>query len=111
MELKVDPQRVGGWAVLHLTGEIDLATAPTLREHLVGTVDAGDHRVIVDLRDVEFIDSTGLGALIGGLKRVRSLDGALRLICVEPRILKIFEITGLDKVFEIHADVEGAAAS
>src|SRR5699024_6575935 len=106
MELKVDITRVGDWSVVGVGGEIDLATAPKLREHLVTIVEGGGRQVIVDLADVDFIDSTGLGALIGGLKRVRSHDGELRLVCAEPRILKIFDITGLDKVFEIYADVD-----
>lgn len=110
MDLSVDTSRVGDWSVLRVGGEIDLATAPTLREHLVSVIDGGDHRVIIDLGGVDFIDSTGLGALIGGLKRVRGLDGDLRLVCSEPRILKVFDITGLDKVFDIRPDVEAAAS-
>ncbi len=65
---------------------------------------------MVDLEGVDFLDSTGLGVLIGGLKRVRSHDGDLSLVCTEPRILKVFEITGLTKVFAIHDTVDAAVA-
>jgi anti-sigma B factor antagonist len=85
-----------------------LYTAPKLREQLVEIVDAGQYHIVVDMRGVEFLDSTGLGVLVGGLKRVRQHDGSLRLVCTQERILKIFRITGLTKVFPIHETVEGA---
>ena len=64
---------------------------------------------MVDLEKVEFLDSTGLGVLIGGMKRLRSTDGDLTLVCTQPRILRVFEITGLNRAFAIHDSVEQAA--
>lgn len=110
MELTLDVSRSGDWSVVRVGGEIDLATAPTLRERLASVIEGGDHRLVIDLGGVDFIDSTGLGSLIGALKRIRSHDGELRLVCDEPRILKVFEITGLDRVFEISPDLEAAVA-
>lgn len=110
MDLTLDGTRSGDWFVLHVGGEIDLATAPTLRERMTREIDGGEHRVIIDLTAVDFIDSTGLGSLIGALKRVRGHGGELRLVCAEPRILKVFEITGLDRVFEIHGDVAASVS-
>ncbi|NED58366.1 STAS domain-containing protein, partial [Micromonospora aurantiaca] len=64
----------------------------------------------VDMEKVEFLDSTGLGVLVGGLKRVRAHDGSLELVCTQERILKIFRITGLTKVFGIHDSIADAEA-
>lgn len=111
MDLSLDVTRSGDWSVVRVGGEIDLATAPRLRERLITVIDDGADRLVVDLGGVDFIDSTGLGVLIGALKRVRGRDGDLRLVCGEPRILKVFEITGLDKVFEIRPDVDAAVGS
>ena len=97
-----------GVAVLAVQGEVDVYTAPRLREKLVELVTQGKHRIVVDLEAVEFLDSTGLGVLVGGLKRVRSHDGDLSLVCTQHRILKVFEITGLTKVFAIYDTVDAA---
>ena len=100
-----------GTTVIEVSGEIDVYTAPRLREALVSLVDAGNYRVIVDMERVEFLDSTGLGVLVGGLKRVRAHDGGIDLVCTQGRILRIFRITGLSKVFNIFDTVEEAVAS
>lgn len=97
--------------VLVVTGEVDVYTAPRLREKLVELVSQGHHQIVVDLEGVDFLDSTGLGVLVGGLKRARSHDGDLTLVCTQSRILKVFEITGLTKVFSIHDTVAAATAN
>jgi anti-sigma B factor antagonist len=98
------------YIVLSVKGEVDVYTAPRLREKLVELVSQGKHQIIVDLEGVDFLDSTGLGVLVGGLKRLRSHDGDLGLVCTQHRIMKVFEITGLTKVFSIHDSVEAAVA-
>ena len=108
MDLGLDVSERDGVAVLAVRGEVDVYTAPRLREQLVELVSQGKHRIVVDLEGVEFLDSTGLGVLVGGLKRVRTHDGDLLLVCTQHRILKVFEITGLTKVFSIHASVDDA---
>ena len=100
-----------GRTVIAVSGEIDVYTAPRLRETLVSLVDAGNYRLIVDMEGVEFLDSTGLGVLVGGLKRVRAHDGEIDLVCTQGRILRIFRITGLSRVFNIFDSVEEALAS
>ena len=70
---------------------------PDFRERLIELVSEGKHQIVVDLEGVDFLDSTGLGVLVGGLKRLRSHDGDLSLVCTQPRILKVFEITGSDQ--------------
>ena len=110
MDLRLDVTERDGWSVLEVGGEIDVATAPRLREQLIKLVNDEKFRIVVDLGAVDFIDSTGLGVLIGALKRVRTHEGNLSLVCSEPRIVKVFEITGLNQVFQIHQTVDDAVA-
>ena len=100
-----------GFTVIAVGGEIDVYTAPKLRERLISLVEAGNYQLIVDMESVEFLDSTGLGVLVGGLKRVRAQDGWIDLVCTQSRILRIFRITGLNKVFSIHDTVADAIAA
>lgn len=97
-----------GRTVVEVNGEIDVYTAPRLREALISLVDAGSYRLIIDMEGVEFLDSTGLGVLVGGLKRVRAHDGGIDLVCTQGKILRIFRITGLSKVFPIHDSIAAA---
>jgi len=108
MDLGLDVQERDGFAVLAVSGEVDVATVPRLREQLHGLVAQGSNKIIVNLDAVDFLDSTGLGVLVGGLKKVRAHDGSMELICSQDRLLKIFRITGLAKVFTIH-ESESAA--
>jgi anti-sigma B factor antagonist len=85
-----------------LRGDLDLATAPELRECLVGVIEKGA-RIVIDLESVTFLDSAGLGILVGGLKRARTAGGELELVCSSRDVLKPLEITGLDRVFTIHS--------
>jgi len=94
--------------VINVEGEIDVYTAPKLREKLIDLVNKGKYHLLVDMEKVEFLDSTGLGVLVGGLKRVRAHDGSLELVCTQERILKIFRITGLTKVFGSFDSVDDA---
>jgi anti-sigma B factor antagonist len=108
VDLTLATRDEGDRTVVEVGGEIDVYTAPKLREQLVDLVNAGRYHLVVDMEKVEFLDSTGLGVLVGGLKRVRAHDGSLRLVCTQERILKIFRITGLTKVFPIHDSVSEA---
>lgn len=111
MDLSLSTRTEGDRTVVEVGGEIDVYTAPRLREQLVELVDAGSYHIVVDMERVDFLDSTGLGVLVGGLKRVRAKDGSLRLVCTQERILKIFRITGLTKVFPIHDSVAAAVVA
>jgi anti-sigma B factor antagonist len=108
MELSLSTRTVGDQKVLEVAGEIDVYTAPQLRERLIELVESGARRVVVDLGRVEFLDSTGLGVLVGALKRLRGVGGELSLVCAQERLLKIFRITGLDRVFTLHGSVDAA---
>jgi anti-sigma B factor antagonist len=111
MELSLATRAIAEHTVLEVGGEVDVYTAPRLRERLVELIDGGAHHIVVDLNRVDFLDSTGLGVLVGALKRVKAHDGSLSLVCTQDKILKIFKITGLTKVFPIHGSVEQAASS
>jgi anti-sigma B factor antagonist len=101
MSLAVDVERRDGTTLVVLRGDLDLATAPDLRETLVEVSDEGA-RIVVDMEAVEFLDSAGLGILVGGLRRARTRGGDLELVCSNSEVLKPLEITGLDRVFTIH---------
>ena len=100
--------------VIELGGEVDLYTAPEFKERLVQVIEDGKKQLVVDLSKATFIDSTTLGVLVGGVKRLRPSGGSLALVCTDQNISKIFEITGLDRVFPIHGSrdeaLQGVAA-
>jgi anti-sigma B factor antagonist len=101
----------GGRYVISLAGEVDLYTAPEFKQQLLEVIDKGGRDVIVDLTDTTFIDSTTLGVLVGGVKRLRTNEGQLSLVCSDRNITKIFEITGLDRVFTIHETRDAAVGA
>jgi anti-sigma B factor antagonist len=88
--------------VVHLEGEIDLAAAPALQQHLDDLIASGSSTIVVDLLDATFLDSVALGVLVGALERCRAAGGTLHLVVTNRRISKVLEITGLDKVFPLH---------
>src|ERR1700687_5867154 len=91
-------------SVVDLNGEIDVYTSPKVKETISDLIDKGHYTLIINLENVRYIDSTGLGVLIGGLKRVREHSGTVHLVCTNPQIKKIFDITGLVKIFGIYDD-------
>ena len=111
MDLKLGHYNKDGIEVVDVEGEIDVYTAPRLRELLIDLAGKNSYQLVINMDKVGFLDSTGLGVLVGSLKRVRSHDGSLDLVCTQERILKIFRITGLTKVFGIHQTVEQAIAA
>lgn len=110
MDLAISTTERQGGTVVAVGGEIDVYTAPLLRDALDQQIAAGRTRLVVDLDGVDFLDSTGLGVLVGRLKLVRNQSGTLAIVCGRERILKVFRITGLDKVFTIVASVDEALA-
>ncbi|MFY1697350.1 STAS domain-containing protein [Solwaraspora sp. WMMD791] len=108
MELSLSTRTAGEHTVLEVGGEVDVYTAPRLRERLIELIDAGSRKIVVDLRRVDFLDSTGLGVLVGALKRLRPAGGTFGLVCDKEPLLKIFRITALDQVFPIFPTVEAA---
>ena len=112
MDFSVRTEQLSGDAhLIALTGEVDLYTAPEFKQELLDAIAKGAKHVVVDLSGTTFIDSTTLGVLVGGVKRLRTNDGQLSLICSDRNITKIFEITGLDRVFTIHATRDEAVSA
>lgn len=105
-----DPLAAGGH-VISVAGEIDLYTAPELKQALSDVIDGGATTVVLDLTSTSFLDSTGLGVLIGALKRLRSREGALAIVNVDDSIARTFEITGLDQIFTIRESRDEAMAA
>jgi anti-sigma B factor antagonist len=87
--------------VINVEGEIDVYTAPKLREKLIDLVNKGKYHLLVDMEKVEFLDSTGLGVLVGALKKTRQHGGSVRLTCAEGPALRVLRSTGLTKVFPV----------
>jgi anti-sigma B factor antagonist len=110
LTLRVD-QAASAVSVLVVGGEVDAYSAVRFREKITELIDAGMRGLILDLEHVEFLDSTGLGVLVGGLKRVRAHDGFMDIVCTQPRILRVLRISGLSEVFGIYNVVSDALAA
>nr|WP_304049964.1 STAS domain-containing protein [Jatrophihabitans endophyticus] len=111
VELSVSRQTVGDIPVVAVSGEVDVYSAPALKESLAELMQSGVSTVVVDLTGVGFLDSTGLGALVEARSATTEAGGSLPLVCNHERILKLFTITGLDGVFSIHPTVDAAVSS
>lgn len=101
----------GACGLVSLRGEVDIYTAPRLKERLVELLDAGVKAVVVDLAEVTFIDSTALGVLIGGVRRLHEVDGRMALVVATRPVERVLTLTGLDRVFSIHATRDAAVAA
>ncbi len=108
MDLTLSAKELAGRTVVSVGGEIDVYSAPQLRDLVAEYVAQGTYDLVLDLEGVDFLDSTGLGVLVGGLKKVRTHGGRLELVCSRERVLKVFRITGLSKVFVIHDSLDAA---
>lgn len=108
MDLSLHANSYGSAAILEVGGEVDAYSAPNLAEQISELVAAGQKQIVVDLNGVEFIDSTGLGVLVGGFNEARDAGGRLDLVCAVERVIKLLRITGLDEVFTIKPTVAEA---
>ncbi len=98
MMLTLSHSNIGQWSVIHIVGEVDMATGPQLRQEIVRQVSEGNSHIVIDLEQVDFIDSTGLGILVGGVKRTKSNGGDLRCAGLSDNLKEVFNLTGLDSV-------------
>lgn len=111
MQVTVTTSQQDSVFVLSFGGDIDVASAMTVRDALDRVIAAGHHQIVVDLGEVRFIDSTGLGVLVGRLKAVRDLGGDMHLVCTSRRIARVLSITSLDEVFTIHDSTDRAVSA
>ena len=102
MNLSLSTEDVDGHRIVSVRGEVDVYSAPTLRKTLQDSMDEQHPSLLVDLSDIAFIDSTGLGVLVAGQNKAIELGGKLDVVCDQERVLKLFRITGLDEVFGIY---------
>jgi anti-sigma B factor antagonist len=110
IDLELDTQPAGTWIVLTVGGEVDLNTAPQLKERINALIAEGHTRLVVDLEGVGFMDSTGLSALVSGLMRTGEGGGEMAVVCTQPHILRLLALTGLDHVLNVHSSVAETVA-
>lgn len=103
---ELDHWERGGWTVLSVNGELDVATAPRLRQEAVKLVNGGTTQVAIDLSGCSFLDSTGLGVIIGILKRVKGHDGELVIVGAAAHVQKVFEITRVSDIVALHDSLD-----
>lgn len=108
MQVQLTTRDVGERTVLHVAGELDVASSGRVREQVALLLSEGRTDLVVDLTDVTFLDSTGLGLMVGTLKRVRLAGGRLVLVVPSESVLKVFRVTGLDQVLTLHDSLEDA---
>ena len=109
-DFEVETIDTGDPVVIAVHGQADLHTAPELRNAINAALDRGATGLVVDLSEATFIDSMTLGVLLGAVKRLRPAGGKVGIVCVDPHIRRIFEITLLDRVFSLHTDLDAARA-
>jgi anti-sigma B factor antagonist len=110
MDLDITTQRDGTVCRIVVQGEIDVYTSPALKAEIVTAVEQDCFNLVIDIDDVGFIDSSGLGVLVSGLRRAKENSGSMHIVCTKENILKIFRITGLDRVFPVFASAEEASS-
>ena len=110
VDLEMKTSANGDWMVLTVAGEVDLNTAPQLKERINGMITQGHSNLVVDLEGVEFMDSTGLSALVSGLMRTSEIGGGMAVVCTRPQVLRLLALTGLDQVLKVHGSVAEAVA-
>lgn len=108
--LRVEVRTEGPWAVVTPAGELDHHTAELLREPLEAALDEGRGKIAIDCSGLEFCDSTGLNVLLGARLKAEAAGGGIHLAGMQPVVARVFEITGADAVFTVHATVEDALA-
>ena len=109
MGIAVDETRPP-YTVLSVSGEIDVTTSPRLREKILELLEPRGRRLVIDLEATEFLDSTALGILVGASKRLRAAGGSLKVVCSQPRILRTFKVTNLEKVFSVRTSLDAATS-
>ena len=111
MDFSADHRLYGEHTIVALTGDIDVNTSQRLRETLLRLVDGGSRHLVVDMTGVEFLDSTGLGVLVGIFHRLRAENGTLVIAGGSERVRSVFHVTQLTRIFPMHASVEDAVGA
>jgi len=112
VDLDIEVTReAGGIPVIRLEGEVDIYTCPQLKDTIIRLIDEGCYHIVIDMSKVPYIDSAGLGVLVGARRRVGEHDGSISIVNPNPSVFKVLEITRLTKIFDVYQDKEGALAA
>jgi len=106
MAVRIDPKK--GLTVCHIDGEIDINSSPAIKKSFDKLISQKTPKIVINLSKVTYVDSSGLATLVEILKNMRSYGGRMRIACMSPKIKSLFEITKLEKLFEILSDEETA---
>ena len=108
MDINIETSDLGGIKLVTVHGDIDVYSSPKVKDALYEIIDKEAYRIVINLEDIRYIDSTGLGVLIGALKKVKGSEGNITIVCSNPQIKKVFTITGLVKIFGIYPNNDEA---
>ncbi|MCQ2736762.1 MAG: STAS domain-containing protein [bacterium] len=108
MDINIETSDLGGIKLVTVHGDIDVYSSPKVKDALYEIIDAEAYKIVINLEDIRYIDSTGLGVLIGALKKVKGSEGNITVVCSNPQIKKVFTITGLVKIFGIYPNNDEA---
>ncbi len=111
VDLDINVTREAGVPIIKLEGEVDIYTCPQLKETIIRLIDEGNYHIIIDMQNVPYIDSAGLGVLVGARRRVGEHDGSIAMVNPNPSVHKVLEITRLTKIFDVYPDNEAALAA
>ncbi|MCG6552345.1 MAG: STAS domain-containing protein [Candidatus Magnetominusculus sp. LBB02] len=109
--MKIDTVANSGYTVVSVAGEIDMYSSPALRDTLLSLVKKKAAVVIVNLKDIKYIDSSGIATFVEALKKMMAYKGRLKIVNVPERVMEIFKFSKLDQVFDIYGSIEDAANS
>ncbi len=111
LEIQVNTRPAGKAQVVDVNGEIDLYTSQVVQKSLHGLIDQGHRHLVVDLEDVGYLDSTGMGILMNASGRLQDQGGSLAIVCTNERVLRIFELIGMLDSFQVCSSEAEALAS
>ena len=109
--MEIEIRERGDVVIMDISGEVDLYNAPDIKNKITTLIDGGKRNILINLTNVSYIDSSGIGVLISSLSRLKKVGGALKIMGVHGSVKKVFELTKLDKFFEIYQDEEEAIES
>lgn len=110
--LTVEIRREAGWVIVAAGGQVDVATAPRLHQELQALATRGEHRIVLDLAEVGYVDEAfGLGVIVGAVARARRAGGAVAVVVIDRRLRELLDLTGVGSVVAVHPSVEAALAA
>lgn len=109
--MEIKEQERNGIIILDIIGEIDLYNAPDIKNHVLKKIESQKYNLVINMQEVSYIDSSGIGALISSLSNLKKYQGSLKITNIHDSVKKVFELTKLTSFFEIYADVDSAIAS